>query len=173
MSDSKPLKDNQNATPATSGTRGDKRSTGRPQKVTDSDIEEALRGGKGIVSGAAAWLFKKRGIQITRSSLYARIAQSPHLQEVRHEVEEETLDFAESQLFKKMMDGDKSAIFFYLKCKGKARGYIERGEITGKDGGVIEISDTQPKADLSKLSDEELKQYGTLVTKIYRDSEKK
>ena len=44
------------------------------------------------------------------------------------------LDFAESQLHKQILDGSTSATIFYLKTKGKQRGYIERQEITGADG---------------------------------------
>ena len=44
------------------------------------------------------------------------------------------LDFAESQLHKQISDNSTAATIFYLKTKGKKRGYIERQEITGADG---------------------------------------
>ena len=44
------------------------------------------------------------------------------------------LDFAESQLHKQIQDGNTAATIFYLKTKGKRRGYIERQEITGAEG---------------------------------------
>ena len=40
-----------------------------------------------------------------------------------------TLDFAESQLHKQIQDGNTTATIFYLKTKGKKRGYIERTEV--------------------------------------------
>ena len=40
-----------------------------------------------------------------------------------------TLDFAESQLHKQIKDGNTTATIFYLKTKGKNRGYIERTEV--------------------------------------------
>jgi hypothetical protein len=36
------------------------------------------------------------------------------------------LDFAESQLHLQMQDGNASSTIFYLKCRGRKRGYIER-----------------------------------------------
>ena len=41
---------------------------------------------------------------------------------------------AESQLHKQILDGNTTATIFYLKTKGKKRGYVERQEITGVDG---------------------------------------
>lgn len=45
------------------------------------------------------------------------------------EIYELVLDFAESALHRGIKDGNMSAVFFFLKCKGKGRGYIERQEL--------------------------------------------
>jgi len=37
-------------------------------------------------------------------------------------------------LHKQIGEGNTSATIFYLKTKGKNRGYVERQEITGADG---------------------------------------
>jgi hypothetical protein len=50
------------------------------------------------------------------------------------EIENVALDFAESQLHKQISENSTAATIFYLKTKGKKRGYIERQEITGADG---------------------------------------
>ncbi len=49
-------------------------------------------------------------------------------------------DFAESKLLLNISRGKEASIFFFLKCRAKDRGYVERSEITGKDGGPIETA---------------------------------
>ena len=50
------------------------------------------------------------------------------------DIENIALDFAESQLHQQIGNNNTTATIFYLKTKGKKRGYIERQEITGADG---------------------------------------
>lgn len=47
---------------------------------------------------------------------------------------EKTTDMAEGKLYQAINKGEMTGIIFYLKTRGKKRGYIERQEITGKDG---------------------------------------
>ena len=44
-------------------------------------------------------------------------------------VPDTALDLVESELFKQIQNGEVSSTIFYLKCKGKKRGYIEKTEI--------------------------------------------
>ncbi len=45
------------------------------------------------------------------------------------DMENVALDFAESQLHKQIMKGNPLSTIFFLKCKGKKRGYIEQQDI--------------------------------------------
>jgi hypothetical protein len=50
------------------------------------------------------------------------------------------LDFVESKLYQLIKEGDKTSIIFYLKCKGKERGYIDRQVIEFGGKGKIEFN---------------------------------
>jgi transposase-like protein len=53
------------------------------------------------------------------------------------EPDEVFVDFAENALISRIKEKDTTAIIFALKSKGKKRGYVERQELTGKDGQAI------------------------------------
>ena len=96
--------------------------------LSDEQICEALRKSGGIVQQAGFEL------GVRRASLSKRVNKSPVLMKAREDALEEFKDVAESMLFTKIREGDKIAIIFFLKCMAKDRGYVERSELTGKDG---------------------------------------
>jgi hypothetical protein len=49
-------------------------------------------------------------------------------------------DFVEGELFKQIKRGNIAAIIFFLKTQAKDRGYVERQEVTGADGGAIVVN---------------------------------
>jgi hypothetical protein len=53
------------------------------------------------------------------------------------DINEQMLDFAESKLQAAIGTGASWAVCFFLKCKGKARGWVERQELTGPAGGPV------------------------------------
>ena len=81
-------------------------------------LEKSLR----VVTTAA------RSLGIHRSTHYAWYNEDKDYREAVDDLEEVALDFAESQLHQQIKDGNTSATIFYLKTKGKKRGYIERFE---------------------------------------------
>lgn len=57
------------------------------------------------------------------------------------------LDFAESQLHQQIKSGNATSTIFFLKTQGKKRGYVERQEITGADGGPIQSENVRDMTD--------------------------
>jgi hypothetical protein len=89
---------------------------------------EALEKSLGIVTTAA----KSAGID--RSTHYEWLKTDDEYRKAVEDIGDIALDFAESQLHKQISNGEVSSTIFYLKTKGKKRGYIERQETehTGK-----------------------------------------
>jgi hypothetical protein len=91
-------------------------------------IIQALEQSLGVVTTAC----KKVGIG--RTQFYQWLKDDPDFKREVEDISNITLDFAESQLHKQIREGSTSATIFYLKTKGKKRGYVERQEITGFEG---------------------------------------
>ena len=69
-----------------------------------------------------------KALNISRTQFYKWKNRYPKLTEMLNEVDESLLDFAESKLMEKVQDGDITALIFFLKTKGKKRGYVEQVE---------------------------------------------
>ncbi len=98
---------------------------------------EALEKSLGVVTSAC------KSVKLDRTTFYNYVNDDPAFAAAVFDIENVALDFAESQLHKQIQSGVPSSTIFYLKTKGKSRGYIERIENTGKDGGPIETKITQ------------------------------
>lgn len=88
---------------------------------------EALEKSLGVVTTAC------KNVGISRETHYRWLREDKEYKQQAQELENVALDFAESQLHQQINDGNTSATIFYLKTKGKSRGYVERTEITGAD----------------------------------------
>lgn len=67
-------------------------------------------------------------LNISRQSFYNYRDSNEKLREQLEESDEAVLDFAESKLIEHINEGDVTSLIFFLKTKGKARGYVERTE---------------------------------------------
>lgn len=103
-------------------------------KVTDEQLIDAIKKNAGIVSGILTTLKKEYGIEVTRDAIYKRKESTPAIAAAFTEAEETVLDVAESKLLTAINKGEMKPIMFYLRTKGKRRGYAERQEITGAEG---------------------------------------
>ena len=68
-----------------------------------------------------------------------RVNESPALKQALDDECETILDIAESKCIELVTGGDPGMIRFFLATKGKERGYSERREVTGADGGPVGI----------------------------------
>jgi len=83
---------------------------------------EALEKSLGVVTTAC------ETVGISRSSYYNWYKEDQEFAKQVDELQLVALDFVESQLFKQIREGSTAATIFYLKTKGRSRGYIERTE---------------------------------------------
>jgi hypothetical protein len=94
---------------------------------------EILRECMGLVTKAC----EKAGVG--RTTYYEWRKDDPEFATLCDATQEYVGDFVESKLYKLINDENPTAILFYCKTKLRNKGYVERIETTGKDGGPIEI----------------------------------
>jgi hypothetical protein len=96
--------------------------------IKKESLLAALEKSLGVVTVAC------RQTDTPRSTYYKWLKEDGEFADQVKDIENVALDFAESQLHKQILADSTAATIFYLKTKGKKRGYIERQEITGADG---------------------------------------
>jgi hypothetical protein len=99
-------------------------------KLTDEAFLSILRENGGLYAVTAKAISETYAVTYTRQAVRQRALEHP---EELKDIEEEMADIAEEGLQSLMKDQDPrikiDAIKFYLKTKGKKRGYVERTEI--------------------------------------------
>jgi len=71
---------------------------------------------------------------VSRSTFYEWVKTDPYFRQQVEEIPEIVLDFAESSLYKQISEKNTPATIFFLKTKGKGRGYVEKEEASVDDG---------------------------------------
>lgn len=89
--------------------------TDRLKKKMVAALEKSL----GIVTSAC------KSVDISRETHYKWLRSDTEYRRACKEIENVALDFVETQLHKQIAKGNSISTIFYLKCKGKKRGYIE------------------------------------------------
>jgi len=97
------------------------------------EYAQAVTEAQGLISVAA------RRLGVSRSSVYDAAKNHVEVRQAIEDARERTTDLAEGKLFQKINDGDNTAIIFYLKTQAKQRGYVERQEVTGAEGGELTV----------------------------------
>lgn len=108
-----------------------KASAGTKRRYTMKHVCDAITRAHGITSLAA------QELGCSPNTVRGYISRYPTVAASKHQATEGMLDIAEAKLFQAIANGEAWGVIFYLKCKGKQRGYIERQEITGADGSPV------------------------------------
>lgn len=93
----------------------------------------ALEKHLGIVTTAC------KEVGLSRNVFYVYYNSDDEFKKAVDEINDFTLDFAESQLLKKIKEGSERSILFYMKYKGKKRGYNDSLDITSGGDKITEI----------------------------------
>ncbi len=87
------------------------------------DMLAALEVSLGVVTSAC------KKADVARSTHYQWLQEDEDYKKEVESIQDLALDFAETQLFSNIKDGDTIATIFYLKTKGKKRGFIEKTQL--------------------------------------------
>jgi hypothetical protein len=94
---------------------------------------DALEKSLGVVTAAC------KAVGIGRTTHYLWLQEDAEYRAAVESLSDVALDFAESQLHKQIKEGNSTATIFFLKTKGKKRGYIERQEVEVASGKMFQI----------------------------------
>jgi len=115
-------------------------------EVRKKAMLEALEQSLGVVTTAC------RKLGLNRTTFY-EYCKDPVFRAAYEELQNVALDFAETKLHQRINEGSDAATIFYLKTKGKGRGYVERTEISG-GGNPIAIRVVTTDADITGAIDQ-------------------
>jgi len=102
-------------------------------RMTKKAILSAIKDSGGIMSTIA----KKLGVNWHTAQTWCNKFEDTK-QALQNE-KDTILDMAESTVFKNIKEGNSQDAKWLLSTMGKKRGYSERHEITGADGGEVKI----------------------------------
>lgn len=94
---------------------------------------DALEKSLGVVTAAC------KSVDIARETHYRWMREDADYKAAVEEIGDVAIDFAESQLHKQIKEGNSTATIFFLKTKGKKRGYVERQEVDVNTGKLFQI----------------------------------
>lgn len=106
------------------------------ERYTTIEVIKAIKQAQGIKAVAA------RHLGCCRLTVDNYIKRHPTVAKAYQEQRDTLVDNAESQLIVKVDEGEWPAIKFILTTLGKDRGYTERREITGAEGGPVVLEYT-------------------------------
>lgn len=110
------------------------------KKITEAQLLEAIAGSKGIIQNVRRKLIELRGEAIGWDAVNTRIEKSKKATTALNNEKEITLDSAENVINKAVESGDIAAAKWYLRMKGKARGYEGTATVKLDTGDPLNIN---------------------------------
>lgn len=107
----------------------------KPLTLKKRAMYDALVKQLGVVTAAA----EQAGI--SRETHYEWMKKDPNYKAWIEDLPERTHDFVENALLKEIKKGNHMCIMFYLKTKGKERGYVEEKKLE-VSGSITDIANT-------------------------------
>ncbi len=106
----------------------------------------ALRDSMGIIATAC------EAVGISRETYRNWKNKDPEFRQRAEDIEEDQIDVVESKLLEAVKRGDLTAIIFYMKTKGKKRGYSEKAQPTPPQPATKEQPTLQAGQDSKKIA---------------------
>jgi len=102
-------------------------------QLKKEQLLEALEKSLGIVSTAC------QSVGISRTTYYKYYNEDKDFKQSVDNIDDIAIDVAESKLLELINDKNITAIIFYLKTKGKKRGYVEKQEVDPNSNNITGI----------------------------------
>ncbi|MCM1503388.1 MAG: phBC6A51 family helix-turn-helix protein [Bacteroidales bacterium] len=98
-----------------------------------------------------------RACGIDRTSVYRWKNEDADFAAAVAAIDEVAIDFVESKLMKQISDNDTVAIIFYLKTRGKKRGYVEKQQVeaVGRTQIQVQVSNDKTAQQLNDILNED------------------
>lgn len=97
-------------------------SSARKSRKRKKDFLEAFKKSTGIITYAC------ESVGVSRQTYYYWMRTDEEFKQTVEDMNESTIDLVERKLLNLINKEDTTAIIFYLKTKGRNRGYVERHE---------------------------------------------
>lgn len=120
----------------------------REEKKAKQKLEliAAMENNLGIITAAC------KDVGLSRETFYKYYYNDEEFKKQIDAIGDYTLDFVETQLLKKIRQGSEKSILFYMRYKGKKRGYTDSLDITSGGKNITEIKLIQVKNNNNDLA---------------------
>lgn len=110
------------------------------KKITQEQMLEAIKGTQGLISKIQRKLEAQLGETICWDTVEKYVHKWSSCEEAVKAEKEAMLDIAENNVFKALTQNDLATSKWYLRMKGKERGYVETQEIHNVNADPLNIN---------------------------------